>query len=151
MSWVFGQVGPPPVDFSWNPEYEPDFLWFDQSLVDAARKPDNGTENIVLTFFELLALCHTVMPSWKNGEFFCIKSLFMCTRRKHIVFQYSQIFCILPKTFYKINIQMVTFLTSLSFEYSYFFFFLVSNKVTEVNLYNFRSRNELFKMLYDII
>lgn len=145
----FRQVGSPPVDFSWNPQYEPDFLWFDQSLVDAARKPDNGTENIVLTFFELLALCHTIMPSWKNGEFFCIKSLFMRTRRKHIVFRYGQMFCILPTRFYKSNIQMVTFLTSLSFEYTYFF--MVSNKVIEVNLYHFRSRNELFKMLYDIV
>ncbi|XP_050428508.1 phospholipid-transporting ATPase ID [Adelges cooleyi] len=63
------KVGPPPVDFSWNPYYEHDFLWYDQTLVEAARqKPtDEGTENVVLTFFELLALCHTIMPNWKNG------------------------------------------------------------------------------------
>ncbi|XP_050059932.1 phospholipid-transporting ATPase ID isoform X1 [Aphis gossypii] len=60
-------VGPPPVDFSWNPQYESDFLWYDQSLVDAARQLNNETENTVVTFFEILALCHTVMPSWKNG------------------------------------------------------------------------------------
>lgn len=59
------------MDFSWNPHYESEFLWYDQSLVDAARRPAtvDGTENTVLTFFQLLALCHTVMPSWKNGEF----------------------------------------------------------------------------------
>ncbi|VVC36361.1 Hypothetical protein CINCED_3A000306 [Cinara cedri] len=62
------KVGPPPVDFSWNPQYESDFLWYDQNLVDAAKQPRNDeTENMVLTFFEVLALCHTVMPSWKNG------------------------------------------------------------------------------------
>ncbi|XP_060873130.1 phospholipid-transporting ATPase ID isoform X1 [Metopolophium dirhodum] len=60
-------VGPPPVDFSWNPQYESDFLWYDQSLVDAARQLNNETESTVVTFFEILALCHTVMPSWKNG------------------------------------------------------------------------------------
>lgn len=44
-------------------------MWYDQSLVDAARRPAaDGAENAVLVFFELLALCHTVMPSWKNGE-----------------------------------------------------------------------------------
>jgi len=69
VSWFFKQVGPPPVDFSWNPQYESDFLWYDQSLVDAARQLNNETENTVITFFEILALCHTVMPSWKNGEF----------------------------------------------------------------------------------
>lgn len=63
------QVGPPPVDFSWNTHYEPEFLWYDQSLVDAARTAmADGTENTVLTFFQLLALCHTVMPSRKNGK-----------------------------------------------------------------------------------
>ncbi|XP_025199207.1 phospholipid-transporting ATPase ID isoform X2 [Melanaphis sacchari] len=61
------KVGPPPVDFSWNPQYESNFLWYDQSLVDAARQVNNETENTVVTFFEILALCHTVMPSWKNG------------------------------------------------------------------------------------
>ncbi|XP_026804746.1 phospholipid-transporting ATPase ID isoform X3 [Rhopalosiphum maidis] len=61
------KVGPPPVDFSWNPQYESDFLWYDQSLVDAVRQLNNETENTVVTFFEVLALCHTVMPSWKNG------------------------------------------------------------------------------------
>lgn len=61
------------MDFSWNPHYESEFLWYDQSLVNAARQPDNGVENMVLTFFELLALCHTVMPNWKNGEVFMFK------------------------------------------------------------------------------
>lgn len=70
VSRFFQQVGPPPVDFSWNPQYESDFLWYDQSLVDATKKRprDGETENLVLTFFEVLALCHTVMPSWKTGE-----------------------------------------------------------------------------------
>uniref|UniRef100_A0A2S2QFH4 Phospholipid-transporting ATPase n=1 Tax=Sipha flava TaxID=143950 RepID=A0A2S2QFH4_9HEMI len=62
-------VGPPPVDFSWNPQYESEFLWYDQSLVDAVRHQNaDGSENLALTFFKVLALCHTVMPSWKNGE-----------------------------------------------------------------------------------
>ncbi|XP_050535575.1 phospholipid-transporting ATPase ID isoform X2 [Daktulosphaira vitifoliae] len=64
------KVGPPPVDLSWNHFYEHDFLWFDQNLVDVIRSnsmADKNTENAVLTFFELLALCHTVMPNWKNG------------------------------------------------------------------------------------
>lgn len=63
------QVGPPPVDFSWNPQYESNFLWYDQSLVDAVRQPGDGTENLAITFFEVLALCHTVMSSCKNGQF----------------------------------------------------------------------------------
>lgn len=65
------------MDFSWNPQYESEFLWFDQNLVDAVRQPNDGTENIVLTFFELLALCHTVMPSWKNGEIIVFKINFL--------------------------------------------------------------------------
>ncbi|XP_055644370.1 phospholipid-transporting ATPase ID isoform X2 [Toxorhynchites rutilus septentrionalis] len=53
-----------PVDFSFNPEYEPDFRWYDQSLVDAVRADEQHAHS----FFRLLALCHTVMPEEKNGR-----------------------------------------------------------------------------------
>ncbi|XP_029726646.2 phospholipid-transporting ATPase ID isoform X2 [Aedes albopictus] len=53
-----------PVDFSFNPEYEPDFRWYDQGLLDAVRADEEHAHN----FFRLLALCHTVMPEEKNGR-----------------------------------------------------------------------------------
>ncbi|XP_058452757.1 phospholipid-transporting ATPase ID isoform X3 [Malaya genurostris] len=52
------------VDFSFNAEYEPDFRWFDQSLLDAVRADEENAHS----FFRLLALCHTVMPEEKNGR-----------------------------------------------------------------------------------
>ncbi|XP_058824499.1 phospholipid-transporting ATPase ID isoform X4 [Topomyia yanbarensis] len=53
-----------PVDFTFNPEYEPDFRWFDQGLLDAVRADEEHAHS----FFRLLALCHTVMPEEKNGR-----------------------------------------------------------------------------------
>ncbi|XP_031638673.1 probable phospholipid-transporting ATPase IM isoform X1 [Contarinia nasturtii] len=52
-----------PIDFSFNPEFEPDFKWYDSSLLDAVQADDEH----VHTFFRLLALCHTVMPERKDG------------------------------------------------------------------------------------
>ncbi|XP_049277782.1 phospholipid-transporting ATPase ID isoform X4 [Anopheles funestus] len=52
------------VDFSFNPEYEPEFRWYDQGLLDAVRADEEHAHN----FFRLLALCHTVMAEDKNGK-----------------------------------------------------------------------------------
>ncbi|XP_035895959.1 phospholipid-transporting ATPase ID isoform X6 [Anopheles stephensi] len=52
------------VDFSFNPEYEPEFRWYDQGLLDAVRADEEHAHN----FFRLLALCHTVMAEEKNGK-----------------------------------------------------------------------------------
>ncbi|XP_046677683.1 phospholipid-transporting ATPase ID isoform X2 [Homalodisca vitripennis] len=67
---VTGEVIPDPakmaqrVDFSFNPEYEPEFQFFDASLLAdvRAKKPE------VYTFFTLLAVCHTVMPGSRDGK-----------------------------------------------------------------------------------
>lgn len=53
-----------PIDFSFNPEYEPEFKWYDQGLLDAVRSDEEHAHN----FFRLLALCHTVMPEQKDGR-----------------------------------------------------------------------------------
>ncbi|XP_050676158.1 probable phospholipid-transporting ATPase IM isoform X4 [Leptidea sinapis] len=53
-----------PLDFSDNPEYEPEFKFFDCKLLKAVRQGDSN----VFDFFRLLALCHTVMPEQKNGR-----------------------------------------------------------------------------------
>ncbi|CAH2087058.1 unnamed protein product [Euphydryas editha] len=53
-----------PLDFSDNPEYEPEFKFFDSKLLKAVRQGDRH----VYDFFRLLALCHTVMPEQKNGR-----------------------------------------------------------------------------------
>lgn len=53
-----------PIDFSFNPEFEPDFKWFDSTLVDAIQADEEHAHN----FFRLLALCHTVMPEYKDGR-----------------------------------------------------------------------------------
>ncbi|XP_047532184.1 probable phospholipid-transporting ATPase IM isoform X3 [Vanessa atalanta] len=53
-----------PLDFSDNPEYEPEFKFFDAKLQKAVRRGDRN----VYDFFRLLALCHTVMPEQKNGR-----------------------------------------------------------------------------------
>ncbi|XP_050349752.1 probable phospholipid-transporting ATPase IM isoform X2 [Nymphalis io] len=53
-----------PLDFSDNPEYEPEFKFFDAKLQRAVRRGDRN----VYDFFRLLALCHTVMPEQKNGR-----------------------------------------------------------------------------------
>ncbi|XP_045484155.1 probable phospholipid-transporting ATPase IM isoform X2 [Pieris rapae] len=53
-----------PLDFSDNPEYEPEFKFFDSKLLKAVKQGDHN----VYDFFRLLALCHTVMPEQKNGR-----------------------------------------------------------------------------------
>lgn len=53
-----------PLDFSFNPEYEPEFKFFDTTLLDAVKRSDQHVHD----FFRLLALCHTVMPDQKNGR-----------------------------------------------------------------------------------
>lgn len=53
-----------PVDFSANPEYEPEFRWYDHTLLDAVRSDEEHAHN----FFRLLALCHTVMPEYVEGR-----------------------------------------------------------------------------------
>ncbi|XP_037292420.1 probable phospholipid-transporting ATPase IM isoform X2 [Manduca sexta] len=53
-----------PLDFSFNPEYEPEFKFFDATLLDAVKRGDTHVHD----FFRLLALCHTVMPEQKNGR-----------------------------------------------------------------------------------
>nr|CAD7407113.1 unnamed protein product [Timema poppensis] len=54
----------PHLDFSNNPNYEPEFRFYDSTLLQAVRKGDED----VHSFFRLLALCHTVMPEDKNGK-----------------------------------------------------------------------------------
>ncbi|XP_059056149.1 phospholipid-transporting ATPase ID [Achroia grisella] len=53
-----------PLDFSFNPEYEPEFKFFDSTLLEAVKRGDQDVHE----FFRLLALCHTVMPEQKNGR-----------------------------------------------------------------------------------
>ncbi|XP_060804659.1 probable phospholipid-transporting ATPase IM isoform X1 [Amyelois transitella] len=53
-----------PLDFSFNPEYEPEFKFFDSTLLEAVKRGDPEVHD----FFRLLALCHTVMPEQKNGR-----------------------------------------------------------------------------------
>lgn len=52
------------MDFSSNPEYEPDFRWYDKTLLDAVRSDEEHAHK----FFRLLALCHTVMPEYVDGR-----------------------------------------------------------------------------------
>lgn len=52
------------IDFSFNPNYEPEFRFFDNNLLDAVRQRDPDTCN----FFRLLALCHTVMSDNREGK-----------------------------------------------------------------------------------
>ena len=52
------------MDFSKNPMAEPTFKFYDKSLMDDVQL---GNSN-VHKFFRLLALCHTVMPEYKEGN-----------------------------------------------------------------------------------
>ncbi|XP_014676804.1 PREDICTED: phospholipid-transporting ATPase ID-like [Priapulus caudatus] len=52
------------LDFSWNPMYEPSFVFYDGSLLAAVRR---GEPQVCL-LFTVLALCHTVMPEIKDGK-----------------------------------------------------------------------------------
>lgn len=54
----------PPLDFSWNENFEPEFRFYDSSLLDAVR----GNNHDVHSFFRVLALCHTVMPEERSGK-----------------------------------------------------------------------------------
>lgn len=53
-----------PLDFSFNPNYEPEFRFYDRHLLDAVRRRDAD----VYSFFRLLALCHTVMSDQSDGK-----------------------------------------------------------------------------------
>lgn len=52
------------IDFSFNPNYEPEFKFYDTTLLDAVRRGDPDCYN----FFRLLALCHTVMSEERDGK-----------------------------------------------------------------------------------
>ncbi|XP_037121216.1 phospholipid-transporting ATPase ID-like [Syngnathus acus] len=55
----------PRVDFSWNQQADPKFIFHDHSLADNVREGNWEVQ----AFFRLLALCHTVMPEGKkDGE-----------------------------------------------------------------------------------
>ncbi|XP_076288179.1 ATPase phospholipid transporting 8B isoform X2 [Lasioglossum baleicum] len=54
----------PPLDFSFNKDYEPEFKFYDTALLEAVKRNNED----VHSFFRLLALCHTVMPEEKNGK-----------------------------------------------------------------------------------
>lgn len=69
------------VDFSFNTHYEPEFKWFDKSLLDAVKSDEEHAHN----FFRLLALCHTVMPEYKDGRYVTTPFGMEITRR----FEYS--------------------------------------------------------------
>ncbi|XP_018319213.1 probable phospholipid-transporting ATPase IM isoform X3 [Agrilus planipennis] len=53
-----------PIDFSFNSDYEPEFKFYDKTLLDAVQ----AYEPTYHDFFRLLALCHTVMPDERNGR-----------------------------------------------------------------------------------
>ena len=52
------------MDFTDNPMAEPDFKFYDKSLLDDVKRGDPNVHE----FFRLLALCHTVMPEYKEGK-----------------------------------------------------------------------------------
>ena len=64
ISLLFLQAINERVDFSANPMSEPSFEFYDQSLLDEVRRGDRDT----CEMFRLLAVCHTVMPSYSGGE-----------------------------------------------------------------------------------
>ncbi|XP_018570788.1 phospholipid-transporting ATPase ID isoform X3 [Anoplophora glabripennis] len=53
-----------PLDFSFNPNFEPEFKFYDTQLLDAVKRKDPAT----FSFFRLLALCHTVMSENREGK-----------------------------------------------------------------------------------
>ncbi|XP_044762025.1 probable phospholipid-transporting ATPase IM isoform X2 [Coccinella septempunctata] len=53
-----------PLDFSFNPDYEPEFKFYDKKLLDAVKRKNED----VFAFFRLLALCHTVMSEVSDGK-----------------------------------------------------------------------------------
>lgn len=52
------------VDFSFNLNYEPEFTFYDKTLLDAVRRGDKNC----FDFFRLLALCHTVMSEVREDK-----------------------------------------------------------------------------------
>lgn len=52
-----------PIDFSFNKNYEPNFKFYDYSLLESVKRNDEHSHN----FFRLLALCHTVMSEERDG------------------------------------------------------------------------------------
>ncbi|EEB16029.1 ATPase, class I, type 8B, putative [Pediculus humanus corporis] len=54
----------PPLDFSFNKDYEPGFKFYDKKLLEDVLAKDQNCYN----FFRLLALCHTVMADQKDGK-----------------------------------------------------------------------------------
>lgn len=52
------------VDFSFNLNYEPEFTFYDRTLLDAVRSGDKNC----FDFFRLLALCHTVMSEVREDD-----------------------------------------------------------------------------------
>ncbi|XP_019867395.1 probable phospholipid-transporting ATPase IM isoform X2 [Aethina tumida] len=52
------------IDFSFNPEFEPEFKFYDGKLLEAVKRKDPE----VFSFFRLLALCHTVMSEVQDGK-----------------------------------------------------------------------------------
>ncbi|CAH0553187.1 unnamed protein product [Brassicogethes aeneus] len=53
-----------PLDFSFNPNYEPEFKFYDMHLLEAVKRKDEE----VFSFFRLLALCHTVMSEQHDNK-----------------------------------------------------------------------------------
>ena len=53
------------MDFTDNPMAEPEFKFYDKSLLDDVKRGDPNVHE----FFRLLALCHTVMPEYKEGTY----------------------------------------------------------------------------------
>lgn len=55
-----------PVDFTANnnDQFERNFHWYDQTLVNSVNSNDPKTHN----FFRLLALCHTVIPQISDNR-----------------------------------------------------------------------------------
>lgn len=52
------------IDFSFTPEFEPEFKFYDSKLLEAVKRKDPE----VFSFFRLLALCHTVMSEVQDGK-----------------------------------------------------------------------------------
>lgn len=52
------------LDFSFNPDYESEFKFYDKFLLEYVKQREPNAFN----FFKLLALCHTVMSEVRNGK-----------------------------------------------------------------------------------
>ncbi|KAK9754365.1 Phospholipid-translocating P-type ATPase C-terminal [Popillia japonica] len=52
------------IDFSFNKNYEPEFKFYDKSLLESIKNNSEDSYN----FFRLLALCHTVMSEDRDGK-----------------------------------------------------------------------------------